>query len=562
LADILIIGGGIAGLTVALSAKETDPGIDILVVDKASASRGWAGAAARTAGLLSFVTREDDPEAFVRYCLEEVGCYLNDQILLRDLAYTSRQLVERLRGWGAEVLTDDKGNIDYAKWPFPWGTASIDPDMCKSMAKLAKRRGVRFVDRLDVVDLLKDGERVCGAVGFHVMDGTYHVFKAHAVVLASGSQNYDVTTVWCNTGNALLAAYRAGAEMRNAEFGNQCDFARMAPNGLIYSGVHGGAHIAHDHMYGANGENISRKHRPGLHSSMDPQAALAWYKETLAGNGPITVDLNEFSGAAFFKFHPKAIAQMQREEEIADFPASKKFTVVPGFIGELSCIKVDHQMATTLAGLFAAGNAAGNGSARGGANPTPPGKIHGMGILNALFMGAKAGAAAVLHARALKGCGILPRIDEKEVLRLKEKIYAPLKRENGFTHEALIREIQDAIAPVDYSVIKTEARMSEALDKILAIQARLDRLVARDPHELARCIDAESMAVCAEMFYRASLMRTESRGFHLREDYPAMDNENWLKWIVLKKMDDRMVLSTEDIPFDLYPYQPPKCTVS
>ncbi|MBT8342688.1 MAG: FAD-dependent oxidoreductase, partial [Desulfatitalea sp.] len=382
--DILIIGGGIAGLTTAMSARESDPNIDILVVDKVVASKGWAGAAARTAGLISFVTHEDDPEDFVKYNLKQIGFYLNDQFLLRELAYSSRYLVERLGSWGVEILRDDQGRIDYAKWPFPWGTASIDPDMCTVMTRRLKKQGVRFMDKVNIVDLVKDGERVIGAVGFNVASGQFQIFRAKAVVLANGSQNYDVTTVWCSTGNAQATAYRAGAQMRNAEFGNMCDFARVDPKGWIYYGVHGGAHIAHDHLFGANGENISQKHRPGLHSSMDPQAALAWYKETLAGNGPIYADITEFSGADFFKFHPKAIAQMHREEEVANYPESRRFEVVPGFIGELSCIQVDHQMATSLPGLFAAGNAAGSGSARGGAAPTPPGKIHGTGLLNAL----------------------------------------------------------------------------------------------------------------------------------------------------------------------------------
>jgi succinate dehydrogenase/fumarate reductase flavoprotein subunit len=555
-ADVLIVGGGIAGLTTALSAKESDPDIDILIVDKVVASKGWAGAAARTAGLISFVTREDDPEDFVKYNLNETGIYLNDQVLLRELAYTSRYLVERLSSWGVEILRDEKGNIDYAKWPFPWGTASIDPDMCITMTRRLKKQGARFMDKVNVVDLLKEGNRVIGAVGFNIATGDYLTFRAKAVVLANGSQNYDVTTLWCSTGNAQATAYRAGAAMRNAEFGNMCDFARVDPKGWIYYGAHGGAHTAHDHLYNANGENISQKYRPGLHSSMDPQAALAWYKETLAGNGPIYADIKDFSGGDFFKFHPKAIAQMQREEAVANFPESKKFEVVPGFIGELSCIKVDHQMATSLSGLFAAGNAAGSGSARGGAAPTPPCKIHGTGLLNALFMGSKAGVAATVHAQAVKGRGADVDIDMEQIRDLKEKIYAPLGRKDGVSHREMIRDIQDAIAPVDYSVIKTESRMTEALGKILAIKKKLNRIVAKDYHELTRCIDADSMVVGAEMFYRASLMRTESRGFHLREDYPDTDNENWLKWIVLKQVDGEMVLQTEDIPMHLYVYQP------
>jgi succinate dehydrogenase/fumarate reductase flavoprotein subunit len=78
----------------------------------------------------------------------------------------------------------------------------------------------------------------------------------------------------------------------------------------------------------------------------------------------------------------------------------------------------------------------------------------------------------------------------------------------------------------------------------------------KDYHELARCLDAESMALGAEMFYRASLMRTESRGFHYRGDYPEMDNKNWLKWIILKNDNGKMKLYTEDIPIHKYPYKP------
>lgn len=556
-ADLLIVGGGIAGLSAAITAKEQNPGLDVLVVDKATASKGYAGKAGRTAGLLSFVTEEDDPEEFVRYCLDHIGCYLNDQILLREFAHSSRQIAENLSLWGVDVPRDENGKIAYAKWPFPWGTASIDPDMCVAMAGHAKNLGVRFLDRVAVVDLVKNGDCVAGAVGFHLSDGGFRIFKAHAVILANGSQNYDVTELWCGKGNGTRAAYLAGAEMRNAEFGNMCDFARVDPAGWLYYGVHGGAHTAHDHLHNALGENTSQKYRPGLHSSMDPEAALAWYRETLAGNGPISVDLSHFEAGAFFKFHPKAIAQMHREEEKANFPASRKFQVVPGFIGELSCVRVNHQMATTVPGLFAAGDISGSGSARGGAIPTPPAKIHGTGILNALFMGMKAGPAAALHALAVKSRALDDSLDYQQVMELKERILSPLKkREQGITPSELIARIQEEIAPVDLSVIKTESRMQQALDRIVNLRAAVELLQARDYHELGRCIDAQSMVLCAEIFYRASLMRTESRGFHYREDYPTTDNDGWLKWIVVKDVCGSMEVSSEDIPLHRYPYQP------
>ncbi|HYD16771.1 MAG TPA: FAD-binding protein [Candidatus Nanoarchaeia archaeon] len=553
--DILIVGGGISGLTAAITAKETDSSMDVLVVDKAVASKGYAGMAGRTAGLLSFVTPEDDPEEFVRYNLSEIGCFLNDQILLREFAHSSRRIVAQLASWGVEVLRDQKGNIEYAKWPFPWGTASIDPDMCMKLAAHAKKLGVRFLDRTSVVDIVKEGEQVVGAVGFDVTDGELYTFTTGTIVLANGSQNYDITLLWCGTGNGLGTAWRAGAEMRNAEFGCMCDFARVDPQGWLYYGVHGGAHIAHDHLLNAKGENVSAKYRPGLHSSMDPVAANAWLQEFRAGNAPISVDASIFSQPAFFKFHPKALDQMHREAAKANFPMGRPYQVVPGFIGELSCVKVNHEMATTIPGLFAIGNVAGSGSARGGAVPTPPAKIHGTGILNALFMGTKGGPAAALHASAVRGFAADRPIRPEQINFLRNRIMSPLQRKDGIDPHDLIHQIQDVVSPVDYSVVKSEKGMSQALKELTTLKPLVEQLSAKDPHGLCRCIDAESMVLSAELFFRSSLARKESRGFHFREDYPRTDNSEWLRWVIVRSVSGNMEIATERIPIETYPYQ-------
>jgi succinate dehydrogenase/fumarate reductase flavoprotein subunit len=557
-ADVLIIGGGIAGLTAAITAKETDASVDVLVVDKAAASTGWAGMGSRTAGLLSFVTREDDPEDFIKYCLDEIGFYLNDQDQLREYAYTSRMVPERLSQWGVGISRDDDGRVAYAKWPFPFGTASIDPDLCRALATWARSLGVRFLDGVALVEMLTGGGLATGAAGFALDDAAFIVVHAGAVILAMGSQNYDLVEMWCGTGNGIRAAYLAGAEMRNAEFGNMCDFARVGPQGQIFYGVHGGAHTAHDHLLNARGENVSQKYRPGLHTSMDPYAAYAWYKETMAGNGPISVDLSEFSGKDFFRFHPTALERHSAALGKADYPESDRFDVVPGFIGELSCVKVDLQMETTVPGLFAVGNTSGSGSARGGAAPTPPAKMHGMGITNAVFMGLRGGPAAAVHAKATgrPDAGPGSRADEVRLRELEERLFAPRVRRGGVSPREVIARLQEAVGPVDYSVIKTDARMRAALDLVAAAGELLPELRADDTHELARCVDAQSMVLEAEMFYRASLERTESRGFHLREDFPDQDDAQWLRWVIVKQDADGMALRTEAIPMERYPYRP------
>jgi succinate dehydrogenase / fumarate reductase flavoprotein subunit len=98
--------------------------------------------------------------------------------------------------------------------------------------------------------------------------------------------------------------------------------------------------------------------------------------------------------------------------------------------------------------------------------------------------------------------------------------------------------------------------MQEALRRVLAIKARLPELSAPDWHYLAACWEAEAMVLGAEMFYRASLERRESRGWHLREDYPQKDNGRYLQWITLRDQNGNMTVAAENVPIERYPIQP------
>ncbi len=80
---------------------------------------------------------------------------------------------------------------------------------------------------------------------------------------------------------------------------------------------------------------------------------------------------------------------------------------------------------------------------------------------------------------------------------------------------------------------------------------------AENFHELCNCHEAEAMVLSAEMQFRAASMRKESRGWFLREDYPEMDNQNWLKYVIVKNVDGEMTFGTEDVPVDKYPIKPP-----
>jgi succinate dehydrogenase/fumarate reductase flavoprotein subunit len=190
------------------------------------------------------------------------------------------------------------------------------------------------------------------------------------------------------------------------------------------------------------------------------------------------------------------------------------------------------------------------GTRLAGAVPAPPGRMRGAGLGFATFSGVRCAPAAVAAARAASG-----RPDAGQAEALKARVFAPLGRK-GMAAPEMVRAIQDVMAPVGYSIYKHADRMNEALDKVLALKAQVPTLAAADPHYLAACHVAESMVLGAEMFYRASLVREESRGWHLREDFPERDDAGFLKWIELRDAGGEMDISLHDVPVDQYPMKP------
>jgi len=223
-----------------------------------------------------------------------------------------------------------------------------------------------------------------------------------------------------------------------------------------------------------------------------------------------------------------------------------------GFLGELSPIKVDHEMKTSLEGLWAIGDTSYGGSACMGAVPAPPARIRGSGLMNALMSGMRGGASAALFASKADFHGL----DPAEVQHFKEDIFAPLKRDKGLQPIEIIHALQDIVCPLKVNVRRHEDRLETALTQIEGVQQRLPEMLARDGHGLMNCNEAKSMALCAEMTVRSALVRTESRGWHFREDYPHRDDEDWLKWVVLKQEEGKMVHHTEPVPIDQYNIKP------
>ncbi|MBN2319477.1 MAG: FAD-dependent oxidoreductase [Acidobacteria bacterium] len=550
--DVLIIGGGFGGLAAAIRIKELAPETDVLLVDKQTI--GWGGKANKGAGVLWVLAPGDDIDAFVDFHVNNIGMHLNDQDLLYAMARESYGAAKKLADWGVNVTKTPEGELDVNRLPFGWSLAAADLDMMQPLRAKADSLGVRLLDKTQVVDLLKQDGRVTGAAGFSLLDGRFSVFNAKATVLANGDCDFGVMRMWANAcGDGIAAAYNAGAEMRNAEFGNFYDVVNKGTGIPIVFG--------YNSLYNAAGEKISAKYIQGPQPDIPISIILGMEKEVLEGSGPIYINMAEFAkasggGPGIFRWdrpHFNALFghEMEKAKQYGP-PPSERMEVSLGFTGELSAVKVDCEMKTTLAGLWAIGDTSYAGSAWAGAAEAPPGRLRGSGLMNALI--AALLAAPSVAAASKETAPAVP--DKSEIELLKEKIFAPLKRDRGYAASDAIRSIQEVVVPVKYSMRRNNERLEEALAIVKEVQSKLPELHAEDPHSLVKCHEASCIALCAEMGFRAALARTESRGWHYREDYPERDDENWLKWIIVKKDGDNMAVTTEPIPIERYKIRP------
>lgn len=227
--------------------------------------------------------------------------YLNNQTMLLKYAGMLNGNAEAVDKWsGGKIDKDERGQFRTLKWaskvvgrtddgrpvfdqnvPYPWTLVAIDLDYIREVRKYARKVGVKFVDRVGIVDLLTDGGKISGAVGYNIDDGTQNVFGAKAVVLACGNQCWRIMPMWSAArGEGVAAAFRAGAKFANCEFGSFYNWTNLdhfeSDMGVEYA------------LYNDKGENVGLPLIKEVHPDISADVLAEWYKQTVAGNGPCT----------------------------------------------------------------------------------------------------------------------------------------------------------------------------------------------------------------------------------------------------------------------------------
>lgn len=550
-ANIVIVGGSIAGMLAALSAKKHHREMDIIVIDKYFSAH--AGKATRGGGVFDFLN-DVSVDEFMEFQITKIGMFLNDQHAMRRYVSHFNSNVELLESIAGKIFVRNPDGTMYWKYPkdnyrHPWRSLSMEMDYLIKIKRACQKEGITFIDRVGIVDFLKDGDSISGCLGYHIETGEEYIFNANAVIIANGDQNYGCMPMWSSArGEGLAAAWRCGAEMTNCEFST---FFQWSSLGFFYAVAR-----CEDYIYDKDMVNIGSLYRTPVEADIDSRTVVEWYKRIKSGKGPMRY-IAENRNIRITPTAPKGtrpLADRLRGSTMFNCQYNESNDELhPILIGEQSCIKVDEEMKTNIKGLYAVGDACYSGSRVMGAVCCPPGRVRGSGLPWAVYSGNEAGICASEYASSIS---VLRKLSEQEIQIYRSQFLSPITRGGGNSSEELRMQIQRVMASIGYVLYCEEHRLKEGLNMIQGIEDRMNYIYAEDMHELFNCNELRSMVTCAKMFFTAAMQRKESRGWFLREDYPEQNDKDWLKWIVLRcGSDGEPVVRFEKIPIDSYPFK-------
>jgi len=536
--DILVIGGGTAGPMAAIKAKERNPALRVVLLEKANVKRSGAISMGMDGLNNAVVPGYATPEQYVK----EITI-ANDGIVDQKpvMAYATRsfEMIQYLDGLGIKFDKDRTGEYNVRKvhhmgtyvLPMPEGH-----NVKKILYRQLRRLQVNITNRFMATRLLNgpDG-RIAGAVACNTRTGEFLTVRAKAVILCCGAAGrlglpssgylfgtYENPT---NCGDGYAMAYHAGAELANLECfqinplikdynGPACAYV-TGPFGGFTANAKGARFIECDYWSG--------------------QMMLEFWRELQSGNGPVFLKVDHLA--------PETIGEIERILHTNERPSRGRFharrgtdyrtTQVEMHISEIgfcgghsaSGVFVDEHARSTVPGLYVAGDMA---------------NVAHNYMLGAFVNGAYAGEDAALYCESTD----LPKIDAGFIAEEQRRVLAPTKREDGLTPYQLEyktrRMVNDYLQPP-----KVTRKMEIAQQRFAEIREDLDLMVARDPHELLRANEVRSILDCADMAAHASLFRTESRWglYHLRTDFPATDDTDWFCHTVLFKGPDGRMTS-------------------
>ena len=566
--DVLVIGAGGAGLRAA--AEASAGGAKVAVITKSLL--GKAHTVMAEGGIAAALANVDERDSWRVHFADTMrgGQYLNSWRMAELHAKEAPTCVRELEAWGAvfdrtadgRILQRNFGGHRYPRLAHVGDRTGLE--MIRTLQDHDIHLGMDVFMEYTVVTLLKDGDRIAGAFGYDRERGRFHVFRAKAVVLATGGigRAYKITSnSWEYTGDGHSLAYHAGAALMDMEF------VQFHPTGMIWppsvrgilvtEGVRGEGGVlrnregrrfmfddipaAYANQTADSEEEVWRYTQGDKNARRPPElltrdhVARCIRREVKEGRG--SPHGGVFLDIAWIKERiPNAAEHIKRKlpsmyhqfKQLADIDITQEpMEVGPTTHYMMGGVRVDpDSQMSDVPGLFAAGEC---GAGLHGAN-----RLGGNSLSDLLVFGKRAGEYAARYAKE----NSLGAINPDEVALAEKQALAAFARDGAEGPYAVQYGLQDMMQDL-VGIVRQEKEMLQALERIEQLKARAQRVGVSGNREYNpgwhTAIDLNNLLTVSEMVTRAALERKESRGAHFRDDYPAKDDKFGSFNIVIRK---------------------------
>jgi len=530
--DVLVIGGGYAGVNAAYSAKQA--GRNVMLIDKGRP--GYSGQSPWP-GTFNFFDPElgDDAQAYkeaMRYNAEYFGNLDWIDIWIKE----SKAMYERIKGWGVLDMYPRMVETKYFETRDYYGyrdNVVKDHERRPKFIEMLDKNGIPWLQHVMITNVVVQDNKCVGAIGLQFTTGAIITVHAKAVVMAMGNGCITPTghPIGDNTFDGEYIAYNLGLPIGGKEFEDFHSHQSFAPgNNWIGSDARffdpdflcGGATTI-DSVRRARQqcEKNTRK------SPTSPDGLK--YIDTVTISHQIPAK-GGGAGSPNYGKNPKEVRMGKAISPYVQFDApGAAVGMCLHLTSGVFCGMDDKDGFTGIPGLYVAGD---------GVHLTNPGGAnYGMGNgFTSCFVSIE-GDHAGKSAAAYSGKVSLTKISEANIAKAKEEIEQPLKLEKGFSPTWARDVLQGIMAPYWVMKNKTEATLAAALTNVEYMRDHvLSRLLARNSHGLRLCHEVKHKIQACELKLRAALARKESRGGNFyRDDYPNRNDAEFLKYIIQKK---------------------------
>ncbi|MCH8033842.1 MAG: fumarate reductase (quinol) flavoprotein subunit [Bacteroidetes bacterium] len=571
--DVLLIGGGGAGLRAAIAIAETNPNFSVAVVSKVYPMRSHTVAAE---GGAAAVIKEND--SFDDHCIDTIagGDWMSDQDAVELFVNEAPKELTQMEHWGCPWNREPDGKVAVR----PFGGMSIERTwfaadktgfhMLHTLFQTSlKYNNITRFDEWFTTKILVENGRCQGATAIELRSGKVGVIAARAVIMCTGGAGrvFPFTTNGnIKTGDGMAMAYRAGVPLKDMEF------IQYHPTGLPGTGIliteatrgEGGILINKDNYRYLQDYDLGKP--LDIHDPMHPvkksmelgprdrlcQAFVAEREKGRTVPGPygdvVHLDIRHLGEKIIDKKLP-FVRELARNYAGID-PVYELIPVLPVVHYMMGGIDTNKDGATSLPGLFAAGECACvsiNGANRLGSNS----------LTEILVFGACAGKAAAKYAAENPDLDIAAV--EKKCTDEQERIAREFIRKTGGKERiATIRnELKDTMES-GAGIYRTEVSLKETCDKIDELRERFGNILIEDRSltfntELTSALELDFMLDVAEAIANSALARTESRGSHQRTDFPERNDQKFLKHSLAFHTDNKPRINYKDVVITKWP---------